>query len=151
MENDVHQLAEDIEEKLITQSKNLAQNQTQELDKGAIQEQNNLQNLYDDLKQRPSIDPFSDFERFGDLEKRMNDMFGDFDNQFNNQFEVNIIPKGSTYMNFSNTYTVNGKTFHYNIQVDGNNINGKISSDDAELLDKYVEKLKGMGMTVEVN
>ena len=87
-------------------------------DNDLAEKQKELKKLYDDLTQRTYKDQFSDFEKFDNLEEHINDMFETFNNQFGKQFEVNIVPKESKYMSFSNTYIINSKKFHYNIQVD---------------------------------
>ena len=73
-----------------------------------------------------------------------------FDNQFNNKFHINIVPKGGTYMHFSNTYNINWHSFSYSVDVEDNNIRWKVIFDNKESLEKIENKLKNLWLNTKL-
>jgi len=100
----------------------------------------------------PDINEFNDpFEEMQEIEKRMNQLFSQLDQNFSNKFEINITPKSWTYFHFSNTQIINWKKFTYTIDVNDNKIKGKITYDRIKTLKQLQEKLEKLWVKTKLN
>lgn len=100
----------------------------------------------------PDINEFNDpFEEMQEIEKRMNQLFSQLDQNFSNKFEINITPKSWTYFHFSNTQIINWKKFSYTIDINDNKIKGKIIYDRIETLKQLQEKLEKLWVKTKLN
>ena len=100
----------------------------------------------------PDINEFNDpFEEMQEIEKRMNQLFSQLDQNFSNRFEINIAPKSWTYFHFSNTQIINWKKFSYTIDINDNKIKGKITYDRIKTLKQLQEKLEKLWVKTKLN
>lgn len=83
-----------------------------------------------------------------DMEKRMNErmesLFKDTDEKFGMNFDLNLVPKGWNYMNFSNTTTINWKKYSYSIRVSWESVDWEVISEDSNKLNELEKSLKDL-------
>ncbi|MBS8122247.1 hypothetical protein [Candidatus Vampirococcus lugosii] len=150
---DLTKSLDEINSKLSYNSEQNFSSDDDNIENDDIENENDNYNYYENNKDF-GLNQDDLFDSFLEERDRMfdekNEMFDDFFQNLDNSrsFGMNINPKGSNNMSFSNTYIRNGEVFKYSIKINDDKLYGSLTTKNEDELTRYYELLNKLDLNI---